>query len=577
MLFDIFVFLAAALAAVSLSKALGFSSVLGYLAAGAIVGPNGFGFVGRVEDSLAFGEIGIVLLLFIVGLELNPRRLKRLRTSVFGLGAAQLLITATVAALLLAGATELAAAPVIVLAFALALSSTAFVLPLLAERRELATKHGRAAFGVLLLQDISVVPALVVLAAFGVRTAKESSTAELLLAVALVAAGFWIARHLLRPTLRFVAKLGVHELFTALSLALVIGAALAVEHAGLTMGLGALLAGMVVADSEYRHALESDLDPFKGLLLGLFFMAVGMALEPALLRDDTVRVVGAVLALVTVKATVMLGVALAFKFDARDAVRVALIVSQGGEFAFVLLAEATSGGLIDHGVAEMTVLVVTLSMITTPLLLKAVDALGGTIPTPRAHEPPERPEHVVIAGFGRFGRIVARVLTMRDIPFTALDTSTEQIEASRLVGHQIYYGDPSRLELLRSIGLEHARAIVVAVEDMPTSLKIVELLNAHFPSVEIYARARDREHLFALRDLGVVHIMRDTLLSSMEMARMLLEGLGDAPERARASIDTFLRHEREALERQYLVHHDDAAYVRSRREAEDVLRRHKDA
>lgn len=567
-------FLGAAVVVVPLLKRLGMSSVLGYLGAGLLLGQSGLNLVDDPEDVLHFAEIGVVLLLFIIGLELQPRRLWVMRRLVFGLGTSQVVLTAVAigALLWLAG---LAPATAALLGFALALSSTAFVLQLLGEQNKLSQLHGRAAFGTLLLQDVAVIPGIAVvnvLAATGAGDGHGGALDPWLILG--VVGGAVVLRYLLRPLLKFVAASGIRELFTAAALALVAGAALAMGEAGLSMGLGAFVAGMMVADSEYRHQLEADVDPFKGLLLGLFFMAVGMTVDLAALVREPLTILGLTAALMLVKFLVLLPLARWFALGGRDAVRTAIVLSQGGEFAFVLLTAALGAGLVTAVQSETAVLVVTLSMAATPLLV----AIGDRLLNQRVED--ERPydaidpenARVVVAGFGRVGQIVARVLTMRHVPFTALEINPHHVDFVRSYGNKVYYGDATRLDVLRAAGVPQARALVLAVGNQDASLKIVERVRATCPGVPILARATTRNHELHLRELGVDYVLRDTLHSSLRLARALLTELGLSAEEAQRAVDSFEAHDARTLERQAAVFRDEEAFRKTTISASEELK-----
>ena len=556
------VFLLAALVMVPLGRRLGLSSVLGYLAAGIAIGPSGLDVAGDASATLHFAELGVVMLLFIIGLELQPRRLWVMRRLVFGLGTAQVgAVTVAIGAtawLLLA----FTPAQALLLGFALSLSSTAFVLQLLAERKELNAAHGRAAFGVLLLQDLAVIPAIAVLVLLAPQAGTAGEGPSLLWGPLLLMLGLTGARLLLRPALRIVAGTGIHELFTAAALAMVLGAALATEQLGLSMGLGAFLAGMLVADSEYRHQLETDLTPFKGLLLGLFFMAVGMSVDLALLLREPHVMLGLAAALMLLKTAVLLPLGRLAGLGWRASTRLSVTLSQGGEFAFVLLGAGVTAQLLGVDDAARCILVVTLSMAMTPLAIGAVErAFARRTEAPRAFDTIAEHEHpVLLLGFGRVAQIVGRILTMRGIPFTALDGSPTQIDFVRAFGNDVFYGDPTRLDLLRTAQVDKARVVLIAVDEPDAALRIATMLREHFPAVRICARARDRYHALQLREVGVHQVVRETLHSSLELARTVLEELDVDPLEAARSVRTFRDHDARTLERQAAVFHDEVAY-----------------
>jgi glutathione-regulated potassium-efflux system ancillary protein KefC/glutathione-regulated potassium-efflux system protein KefB len=571
-------FLGAAVLVVPILKRLGMSSVLGYLGAGVLIGQSGMGLVDDAEDVLHFAEIGVVLLLFVIGLELQPRRLWVMRKLVFGLGTAQVVVSAIAIGALL-WLADVAPDTAALLGFALALSSTAFVLQLLGEQNKLTQLHGRAAFGTLLLQDVAVIPAIAVVnvlaagAAAGGAGDGHANGLDPWLVLAVVA-GAVVLRYLLRPVLKFVAASGIRELFTAAALALVAGAALAMGQAGLSMGLGAFVAGMMVADSEYRHQLETDVDPFKGLLLGLFFMAVGMTVDLGALVREPLIILGLTAALMGVKFLVLMPLARWHGLSGKDAVRTAIVLSQGGEFAFVLLTAALGAGLVTAAESETAVLVVTLSMAATPLLVAIGDRL---LTRPEQDERPYDaidPEQarVVVAGFGRVGQIVARVLTMRHIPFTALEINPHHVDFVRSYGNKVYYGDATRLDVLRSAGVPQAKALVLAVGNQEASLKIVELVRATCPGVAILARATTRTHELQLREIGVDFVLRDTLHSSLRLARELLAHLGLSAAEAQEVVEGFAAHDAHTLERQAAVFRDEDAFRRTTISASEELK-----
>jgi len=563
-LLDAMIFLGAAIVVVPISRRLGLSVVLGYLAAGLIIGPSGIALIGGVQEAtevLHFAEIGVVFLLFIIGLELQPRRLWVMRRLVFGLGTGQVAVTALVLAVILALGLGLSWSAAALFGFALALSSTAFVLQLLAERQTLTHAHGRAAFGILLLQDVAVIPAIAVLDLVNPNSSGDSTWLDGLTVVALVIGGLVLARLLLRPLLRYVAATGIHELFIAAALALVVGSALAMQALGLSMGLGAFLAGMMVADSEYRHQLESDVEPFKGLLLGLFFMSVGMSVDLALLFDAPLLIIGLALGLMLIKSLLLYPMTRISGLDHNESVRASTVLSQGGEFAFVLLTAGLIAGLIETDLAAIAVLVVTLSMALTPVLGALGEKLLVTAEPPgEFDEIDEEVSPVVIAGFGRVGQIVGRILSMRHIPFTALEVSSHQVEFVRSFGNRVFYGDPTHMQLLRSAHIETARVLVIAVDDEQAALKIAEEVRTHYPKIRILARAKNRQHELRLRDLGVHFVIRDTLESTLRLSGELLRALDFDPAEADHAIDVFREHDAAVLARQLAVYHDDEAF-----------------
>jgi glutathione-regulated potassium-efflux system ancillary protein KefC/glutathione-regulated potassium-efflux system protein KefB len=524
-------------------------------------------------------EFGVVLLLFIIGLELQPTRLWVMRRTVFGLGSVQVLSCSVMlgGAVWWLGLPPMAAA---VVGFGLALSSTPLVLQVLAERDQLKTQYGRAAFGILLFQDLAVLPMLAVLPLMSPLSQTASSGSPWLALVKLVAVIAIVTvggRILLRPALRVVARIKVTEVFTAAALLVVIATALLVNVVGLSMALGAFLAGVVLADSEFRHELEADIEPFKGLLLGLFFIAVGMSANVGLLSAEPLQVIGATAGYLALKIMVVAAVGRLTGHAANRAWRMGFTLPAGGEFAFVLFALAAAQHILPARAADFLVLVVTLSMMVAPLILGLHDrvrkALLSAIPGAPFDTIDERDNRVIIAGFGRVGQIVSRVLRARHIKFTALDSSQTHVDFVRRFGNRIYYGDASRLDLLRAAGAESAEVFVLAIDDVDSSVRTAELVRTHFPELKILARARNRQHAFALMDHGVDYIMRETYGSSLELAEAVLTKLGDAPAAARAAVRKFRQHDERTLGEQYAIKEDEVKFLAAARESAQQLER----
>ncbi len=546
------VFFGAAVIIVPIFRRLGLGAVLGYLAAGALIGPYGLKLFTGVGDIMHTAELGVVLLLFIIGLELQPSRLWTMRAAVFGLGGAQVAITGLVltAAAMLLG---LGARTAIVAGISLAFSSTAFVLQTLAERGELKDRHGRAAFAILLFQDLAAIPMLAAVPLLGTGYAV-ASVSEVTLSIAKIVAVLSVVivggTYLLRPVLRSVARTRTPELFTATALLIVAGTALLMDSVGISMALGAFLAGVLLANSEYRHELEADIEPFKGLLLGLFFMSVGMGLNLALLRTQFGAIALLVLGLMAVKGAVLFGLGRARGMNTHSAKSLALALPQGGEFAFVIFSAAAAVGLMSGDLQQLLVLVVSLSMAGTPVLSLINDWMTRGFVAPPSepyHVAPLDERPVIIAGFGRFGQIVGRVLAAKQIPFTALDVSAEHVDFVRQFGAEIYYGDASRLDLLRAAKADRAKVLVLAVDDVEASLRTAETVRRHFPHLTVVARARNRQHAYRLMDLGVTLLRRETFLSSLDIARQVLVGLGMRPKDAERTVRTFQAHDEKRL------------------------------
>jgi len=557
------VLLAAGVAGVWLSKRLGFGAIIGYLAAGLAVGPFGLGLFHDSEAILHFAELGVVLLLFVIGLELQPTRLWSMRRAVFGLGSLQLLGTgALLAVVALAYGYRPGAA--VVVGLTLALSSTAFALQALSERNEVATRHGRAAFSILLFQDLAVIPLLAavpVIAGGGADAMDSGRFLEAVKVITVLIAVVAIGRIVLRYGFRLVAEIRVREIFAAAALLTVVGTALLMESLGLSMALGAFLAGVLLADSEYRHALEADIDPFKGLLLGLFFLAVGMSVNLPFLLEELVTVVAGIVVLVAVKAAVLYAIGRWHGLSGASARTLAAGVSQGGEFAFVLLFAAVGSDILRQATADLLTLVVIGSMLTTPLLLMLNDRLRRPARQGEPQEAPGGEAPVIIAGFGRVGQIIGRILHARGIGFTALDSDPEQIRLMRKFGHKVHYGDGARLDLLRAAGAEQALALVVAVDDPETVLHITRLANESFPRLRVHARARNRREAYRLIEAGADHVMRETFLSSLEMTRQLLVALGLGELESRRLVESFRQHDEARLAAAVAEHTDEERMV----------------
>ena len=576
-------YLSAAVLAVPLAKALGLGSIIGYLAAGIAIGPWGLGLVSNVQDILHFAEFGVVLMLFLVGLELQPSRLWAMRRPIFGTGSAQVLGCAAV----LFAAGWLAGLPwriSLVAALGLALSSTAIALQVLAERNLMRTSSGRAGFSILLFQDVAAISILALLPLLGAAAGAgdDHSAGEVLLEalkiVGVIGAIVLGGRLLLRPLLRWIAKSRTPEIFTAASLLLVVGIAYLMVMVGLSMALGAFLAGVLLADSEYRSELEADIEPFKGLLLGLFFIAVGMSIDFGVLMRSPWLMAGILLGFLALKALVIYTLAKVAGVPYQERPVFTLLLAQGGEFAFVVFQAAAGAQVFSAETASLLIGAVALSMLISPLLLVLVDRAllrryaqlkTAAPPAQEISEPQEAP--VIIAGFGRYGQIVARVMLTQGIPTTVLDHSVEILEIARAFGYRVFYGDATRLDLLRIAGAEHARVLVVAVDDPEQSLKIVTLARKHFPQLQVVARARDLTHWNALRDLGVTLVQRELFESSLASARTVLELMGQSPTLAQEMTRRFREHNIALADRMYPHHKDRAKMVAVAREGRAQL------
>lgn len=563
------IYLLAALVTVPLSKRLGFGSVLGYLIAGIVIGPSTLGLIKDPDHILHFAELGVVFLLFIIGLELQPSRLWVLRKMVFGLGSTQFLVTAAAIALVawLFG-VEIKGA--LVIGLILSLSSTAFVLQLLGEKKQLNTTYGRAAFAVLLFQDLAVIPLIAILPMLAATGDNSTSIADFAIAAATIAGLIVGGRYLLRPVLRIAASSGIPEIFTATALLVVIGAALLMRFAGMSMVLGAFIAGMLLADSEFRHELEANIAPFKGLLLGLFFIAVGMTVNLALLEQSPGTVALIVVALMLTKAMVLFPLARVFGVcDRSRAVNLAVVLAQGGEFAFVLFAIVGRGELLEPALIDQLILAVAISMLLTPVAYLLSEQFGQKLRAaiePDYDEMEDEHNPVIIAGFGRFGQIVGRLLAITGTQFTALEIDSSQVDVVRRFGNVVHFGDASKLELLRAAGTAHARLFVLAIDDIEASMRTAKAVTTHFPSLIIVARARNRRHEYHLMDLGIKYIYRETLLSSLAMGEQVLNDLGIGEMESRRIVETFREKDAQLIREQHAVQHDEERIIQSAKE-----------
>jgi glutathione-regulated potassium-efflux system ancillary protein KefC len=566
-------FLLAALVFVPLAVRLGLGSVLGYLAAGVVIGPVGFALVSDPTAILHASELGVVLMLFVIGLELEPQRLWAMRAAVFGGGALQMGVCAALLMPvgLLLGWTWQAS---LVASLALALSSTAIVVGILQERHLMDVPVGRNGFSMLLFQDIAAIPLLALAAALGSQNAPSVSSghgqSSPLLQVGAVLAVVVAGRYVAYPAMRFIARLPVRELFTGFALLLVLGVAALMESVGLSMGLGAFLAGVLLASSEYRHALENDILPFKGLLLGLFFIAVGMSMELGLLLTAPLQVVVGLLLVVALKALGLwlLGPVTGLRGSQRKLL--AVLLSQVGEFAFVVLAAAKASQVMPAGDADLLTLIAALSMVSTPLLLLAYDRWGCPETETRPADAVENTHApVLLVGFGRYGQIVARVLLSAGIRPTVIDHDADTVDSARRFGFKVYFGDATQPDLLHAAGLDQARAVVVAVDDVTQANRLVHELRASHPQLPILARARDAVHAMELEDAGVHHVQRELFESSLRSARATLELLGFDRFHARELADEFRRYTNHFITSARASRHDEDDFVQRVREARE--------
>jgi monovalent cation:proton antiporter-2 (CPA2) family protein len=575
MLETLVILLGATAIAVPISRRLGFGSILGYLIAGVLIGPSGLRLVTDVRQIADVAQFGVIMLLFLIGLELQPHRLGILRKTILGLGLGQLIPTAIV----LAGLAHLTGIPwtgAVVLGFGLALSSTAIVLPMLNERNLLSSPAGRDSFAVLLFQDVAFIPlvALIPLLSNPALPSHVPWQAVLrdVIAIAAILVG---GSFLIRPLFRLVGGAHTQEVFTATALLLVAGTAALANWAGLPMSLGAFMAGVILSDSEYRHEIQADIEPFEGLLLGFFFISIGMSANLGLVLHHPASIAIAVPVLLLAKAAVAFTVELIKRRSARIALRFSLALPEGSEFSFVLFQTAVATGALDQTHADFAIVIAVLSMMLAPILFAGSERLILPRLEPRREPAPEPitrpPTKILICGFGRMGQIVGRILRMQRIPFIALDKSPSQVDVVRRFGSEVYLGNPAREEVLRAAGANKARILVIALDDMDEALQVVDMARRHFPHLVILARARNRHHAHLLMDRGVKAIVRETFFSSLRLAEILLDELGIPEDTARRAIELFREHDERNLAETQAIAHDETQLIQSTQQAAEEL------
>jgi monovalent cation:proton antiporter-2 (CPA2) family protein len=575
MLVTLVALLAAATLAVPLTRRSGLGSVLGYLVAGLVIGPSGLRLVTDIDQIANVASLGIVMLMFLIGLELRPRRLWIMRRAVFGVGSAQVVVTAAC----LAGLAILAGVPpqgAAVLGLGLALSSTAIVLPLLGERDLLTTPAGRDAFAVLLFQDLAFIPlvALVPLLASGHAAVGVPwlEVAKGFAAIVIILGG---GRFLMRPLFRAIGGASSPELFTTAALLIVTGTALLAQVAGLSPSLGAFLAGVMLSDSEYRHELQADIAPFENTLLGFFFISVGMSVDSHAAIAHPLYLLAATVVLLVVKSAIAFVLARSTRCDRINAIRFALALPQASEFSFVLLGAAVAVGALAEGLAAFATLISAASMLATPVLFALSERFlirrlrQAPVPEFDTIEPSDAP--VIVAGFGRMGQIVGRVLRMHGIAFTALEKDAGQVDVVRRFGNKVYYGDVARPDVLRAAGADRAKLLIVALDDIDRALRTVETAKRNHPNLTILARARNRHHAHLLMDRDVDGLVRDTFHSSLRLAELSLKALGVTPEDAARSVALFRDHDEANLLAVHAIYRDEAQLIQSGQQAAEEL------
>ncbi len=588
-LLAIFVLLAASVVLVPLAKIAGLGTILGYLAAGILIGPYGLGLVTDSEAIHLAADLGVVMMLFLIGLEIQPRELWRLRHHMLGLGLTQLLATAVLlAAVLLAVGFDWRAA--VIAGLALAMSSTAIAMQTVAQRSIVKTDTGRGGLAILLVQDVAVIPilaAIPLLAGLGLG-APDAIGEELVqvvenpfdwwVALAIVggfAAAIAASRFLVRPVMHFVALSGAREAFTALALAIVIGAAIGTSLVGLSPAFGAFLGGVLLADSEYRHELETNIEPFKGLLLGLFFTSVGMSIAFNVVREQTLTVAALLVVLIGIKIGVLYVLATLARMHVADRVLMAVLLSQAGEFAFVVLQVGRTAGIVQPGDFDLLTVIVALSMATTPLLLFVFDRLVAPRLSSRAAPPTYDAvpggKKVIVLGYGRFGQIVTRLLRSQGFEMTLIDDDPAQIATVRRFGVKVFYGDGERLDILRAAGAAEAEMILITTAGRTRITNIAALVKRHFPQAKVAARAVDRSHAHDLMDLGVEVIERETFRSALALGAKALVALGRDGEQAERLAGAFQRHDEQLLADSYPLRGDEDAYIGFVRQSVEML------
>lgn len=577
----ILLFLFAAVVAVPIARRIGIGTVLGFLIAGIAIGPWGLGFIRDVDEILHFSELGVVFLLFIIGLELNPSKLWSLRRSIFGVGAGQVLLTAAILGGLLL-LTDFSWQAAVIGGIGLAMSSTAMALQMMREKGMNRNEGGQLGFSVLLFQDMAVIPALALIPVLVGSSNKDTDWTFIAIKVGALLGMLIGGRFLLRPIFRYIAATGVREIFTAAALLVVLGSAMFMDALGVSMAMGTFIAGVLLAESEFQHELEIAIEPFKGLLLGLFFISVGMALNLGVLYTHLPEVLAGVAILVAVKGGVLYLLARIAGIRRSVRMQFAAVLSQGGEFAFVLFSAASTQKLLQGDQMALLLVIVTLSMVTTPLLMQLVDRILEKRYNPQ-EEDEEAPfvedddPQVIIVGFGRFGQVIGRLLMANKMRITVLERDVSAVSMMRRYGYKVYYGDATELELLRAAGAEKAEAIVVTCNEPEDTLAVVHLCQQHFPHLKILARARGRVEAHELLMAGVNQFSRETFSSALELGRKALIELGMHPHQAHRAQQHFRRLDMRML-RELMPHHQgDVTQIsrvkEARRELEDIFQR----
>ncbi len=557
-------FIGSSLILVPLFQRLGFGSVLGYLIAGILIGPQGIKLISDAESIMHFSELGVSLLLFMIGLEIQPRKLWSMRRHLIGLGGLQVLLTSVTFALvaMLFGLPTLMS---LVIGFGLSLSSTAFAVQTLTEKKQFNTDFGRSSFAILLAQDLFAIPALAIIPAFNASTTSHGfSVLSSLMALGVIVLLVLASRFLIRPVFRLIAVTHSREVFTAAALFIVIGVAALMQSVGLSAALGTFLAGVLLADSEYRHELEANIEPFKSLLMGLFFIAVGMRVNLGMIAEQPLLIFSLMIGYLLIKSLIIYFIGRFLQLKHENSKMMALNIAQGGEFAFVIFAISARTLLIPTDVIDALTAVITLSMMLNPVLILVNEQLTrrkfGKAEKHYDEIKDETPQ-VIIAGFGRFGQIFSRILRAQNIPFVAIDHDAQQIELVRRFGSKVYYGDVSRADLLEAAGIGKAKYLVLAIDDVEASLRTAKIIREQFPHIKLFVRARNRGHAYDLMDLNIENIKREVLDSSINFVQDLLVEMGFPVAKAATIVEKFKQHDELMLKEQYKVRTDDKALV----------------
>ena len=579
LLLELTIFTAASVIFVPLFKYFNLGPILAYLFAGIVIGPHLLGLISDPETILHFSELGVVFLLFIIGLELAPARLWRLRNHIFGLGALQVVLTG-LTIMYVARLFGFSLSEGYVIGFALSLSSTAFAIQILKDSRQLQTTHGQGSFSILMFQDLAVVPLMASLKLFSdVSAGAGFSWLAIVKGGATLILLITIGPIVVRWGMRFIADTRLHEIFIATALLIVIGSGLLMEYIGLSLGMGAFIAGVLLAESDYRHELETNLEPFKGLLLGLFFIAVGMSLNLNVVLEKPHIILMLTIGLITIKSSFIYILARVFKFPHESSRNMSVTLPQGGEFGFVIFSLALTMGILKSETVSMLNVSIILSMALTPLLFsinqKVLRSFNEISERPYDKVEPEDAE-VIVAGYGRFGQIVSRFLDSQGVKFTILEHSAAQVDAARKFGRKIYYGDASRLEILKSAGTESAKYFLLAIDDVEKSVETAKVVRDNFPNIKIIARARNRQHVMDLMKLGVEEIHRETLLTSLEVAKVIMLFRGAKRESINKKLAKFVKRDQEILSKQFELRESEKELmnftIQANKELETILR-----